>query len=188
MKKATIVLIANEEAENLGRRLMLEAHREGNLGFEMARLPHNVSLRQPFIIPSLEEFEGFFDEFSKNIQEINIRFKKLKLYPSNVFGYDSGCMSMEVYKTKELERIQRILFDSLEKRFCPCPAEHDDDYMFHMTIAIGGASYEAYEKAYEVLKDKDYNKGFTFDRLGLLYYDDDNIKPGTYFCYKVIKL
>lgn len=188
MKKATIVLIANEEAENQGRRLMLEAHKAGDLGFEMARLPQHVSLKQPFSIPSLEEFEEFFDEFSKKVKEVNIRFKKLKVYPSNVFGYDSGCMSIEVEKTKELDILQKTLFENLEDRFGPCPADHDEEYMFHMTIAIGGANYEAYEKAYGEIKDKDYNKEYIFNRLGLFYYDDENIKPGTYFCYKIVTL
>lgn len=46
--KATLVLIADNKAENFGRRLMLDAHRAGDLGFEMARLPQHVSLKQPF--------------------------------------------------------------------------------------------------------------------------------------------
>ena len=50
--KATIVLIADNDAENYGRKLMLEAHRYGKIGFEMARLPQHVSLKQPFVIPS----------------------------------------------------------------------------------------------------------------------------------------
>ena len=36
--KATIVLIADNAAENYGRKMMLEAHRYGKMGFEMARL------------------------------------------------------------------------------------------------------------------------------------------------------
>ena len=46
--KATIVLIADCNAENFGRKMMLKAHRAGSLGFEMARLPQHVSLKQPF--------------------------------------------------------------------------------------------------------------------------------------------
>ena len=41
--KATFVLIADIEAENFGRKCMLEANRVGNIGFEMARLPHHIS-------------------------------------------------------------------------------------------------------------------------------------------------
>ena len=59
--KATIVLVADSEGENYGRRIMLEAHRAGGVGFEMARLPQHVSLKQPFSIPNLSEMEAFFD-------------------------------------------------------------------------------------------------------------------------------
>ena len=84
--------------------------------------------------------------------------------------------------------MQKQLFKLLETKLGPCPAEHDSDYVFHMTIAIGGSSYENYIKAYQVLKRYDYHNEFRFDKLGLLYYNDDNIKPGTYFCYKLAKL
>ena len=54
-----------------------------------------------------------------------------------------------------------------------------------MTFAIGGADYNSYQRAYSELIMSDYNRTFRFNKLGLLYYDDDNITPGTYFCYKV---
>ena len=52
-----------------------------------------------------------------------------------------------------------------------------------MTFAIGGADYESYQRAYDKLIKSDYNQIFRFSKLGLLYYDDDDITPGTYFCY-----
>ncbi|QHQ62312.1 hypothetical protein Ana3638_17230 [Anaerocolumna sedimenticola] len=186
--KATIVLIANNEAENYGKKLMLEAHKAGNLGFEMARLPQHVSLKQPFSIPDLVQFEEFFDQFAKDIKPVAVKFKEVTIHPSKVLGYPSGCMSISAVKSVELTDIQNNLFWRLEERFGRCPAEHDDDYVFHMTIAIGGAPYVNYEKAFIEMKKKDYQKAFVFDRLGLLYYDDDSIKPGTYFCYKVAEI
>ena len=187
--KATIVLIAGNDAENFGRRVMLEAHRIGKMGFEMARLPQHVSLNQPFVIPGLDEMEVFFDEFAREQKLVRIELGELGIHPSNVLGgVPSGCMSIGVKATEELKEMQRVLFQRLEERFGPCPAEHDDDYMFHMTVAIGGAPFANYQAAYEVLKERNFHQEFVFDRLGLLYYDDDNICPGTYFCYKVVEL
>lgn len=54
-----------------------------------------------------------------------------------------------------------------------------------MTFTIGGADYESYQRAYDKLIKSDYNQIFRFSKLGLLYYNDDDITPGTYFCYKV---
>jgi len=65
--KATVVLIADNEAENFGRKMMLEAHKHGKIGFEMARLPQHVSLKQPFAISKLEDMEEFFDRFAKGL-------------------------------------------------------------------------------------------------------------------------
>ncbi len=67
----------------------------------------------------------------------------------------------------------------------PCKAAFDGDiYTFHMTIALVGKPYENYQKALNLLDKKEYNMEVIFNQLGLLYYDDDSIKPGTYFCYK----
>ena len=186
--KATIVLLANNEAENFGRRLMLEAHKAGNLGFEMARLPQHISFKQPFSIPDLEQFEEFFDQFAKDIEPVTVKFINITMHPSNILGYESGCISISAEKSDELAEIQRNLFWRLKERFGKCPADHDDDYVFHMTIAIGGAPYNNYEKAFIEMKKKAYQKTFVFDRLGLLYYDDDTIRPGTYFCYKIVSV
>lgn len=186
--KATIVLLADIEAENFGRKCMLKAHQAGNLGFEMARLPHHISLKQSFKIPDLDTVETLFDQYAKEVNAISVPLLELDCFPSNVFGYESGGMSIRAESTPQLKAMQQKLFELLEASLGPCPAEHDADYVFHMTIAIGGASYENYEKAYQVLKQQNYHKEFLFDRLGLLYYDDDDIKPGTYFCYKVARL
>ena len=187
--KATIVLIADNEAENYGRKLMLEAHKLGKMGFEMARLPQHVSLKQPFSIPNLEEMERFFDEFVKEIRPVEIEFEQIDLFPSNVLGgIPSGGMSIRVKKNNQLVDAQKRLNDRLLKVFGPCPADHDEDYVFHMTFAIGGAPFEAYKIAYDELVKKDYNKVFKFSKIGLLYYDNDNIVPGSYFCYKIADL
>lgn len=154
--KATFVLLANIEAENFGRKCMLEANRAGQIGFEMARLPHHISLKQPFIISDLEVVENIFNEYVQEIKAITVPLLELNCYPSNVFGYESGCMSIRAESTLQLIAMQQKLFDCLETTLGPCPAEHDADYVFHMTIAIGGASYENYKKAYQVLCKKNY--------------------------------
>lgn len=190
--KAAIVLIASNEGENFGRKMMLRAHRAGGMGFEMARLPQHVSLKQTFNIPSLERVEDFFDEFVKKIKPIKIEFEQIDVFPNtSLGGVPSGVMSLRVKETLELKKAQKMLFDELNKEFGPCPAEHDDDYIFHMTVAIGGASFENYQKAWECLtSDEEIIKelkeqSYVYDKLGLFYYDDDNIVPGTYFSYKI---
>lgn len=187
--KATIVLIADDDAENFGRKLMLEANKYGKMGFEMARLPQHVSLKQPFKIPDLDRMEVLFDEYAKLLNPFDIEFTHIDLFPSNVLGgVASGCLSLHVHSTFQLIEAQKILNEKLYEAFGPCPADHDNDYIFHMTFAIGGAPFESYRMAYNELVKSDFKKTFRFGKIGLLYYDDDNIIPGTYFCYKVCKI
>ena len=116
--KATIVLIADNDAENFGRKLMLEVHKYGKIGFEMARLPQHVSLKQPFVIPSLDEMEIFFDNFLQDLNPFDIEFVDIDLFPSDVLGgIKSGCLSMRVKETQQLKDAQKYLNDSLHQIF-----------------------------------------------------------------------
>lgn len=118
--KATIVLIADNNAENYGRKLMLKAHNYGKMGFEMARLPQHVSLKQPFAIPSLEDMEVFFDGFAKLLCPFDIEFVGMDVFLSNVLGgAESGCMSLRVKETPQLVNAQKRLNEELYKIFGP---------------------------------------------------------------------
>lgn len=97
--------------------------------------------------------EEFFDNFAKGLKPFEIEFVDMDLFPNNVLGgIPSGVMSLRVKETPDLLNAQKKLNEELYKKFGPCPADHDDDYIFHMTFAIGGADFESYQKAYDVLK------------------------------------
>lgn len=186
--KATIAYLADTKTENYGKGLMLAAHKIGGMGFEAARLPMHVSLKQPFSIPDLNKIESFFDDYAKKLSPISLRLDSLDLFESKVFGYESGCLVMKIKPNDRLKNQQKELFKALEEGFGHCPAEHDEDYCFHMTVAIGGSPFGSYKMAYEKIKVLDYAGEALFDKLGLFYYDDDKIRPGSYFCYKSVKL
>ena len=187
--KATIVLIANNQTSNMAGKLLLDANKIVDLGYEMTRLPFHVSLKQPFIINDLDEFEEFFDDYSKTVKAVNVHFEKLITWENSVFGYDSGVMVLRAEKTEELANMHQELNHQLEEKFGTCQAAFDGaEYQFHMTIAIGGKSYSNYEKIYEELRKRDLNFNSIFNELALFYYDSDEIKPGTYYCYKRVNL
>ena len=187
--KATLVLIANNQTSNMASKLLLDANKIGELGYEMTRLPFHVSLKQPFTINNLNDFENFFDEYSKTLKPVSIHFKELIAWENSVFGYESGVLVLKVEKTKELSFIHQDLNSKLEEKFGTCNASFDGDaYQFHMTIAIGGKPYSEYEKVLSELKKKDLKFTTVFNELALFYYDSDNIEPGTYYCYKRVNL
>ena len=191
MKKmrATIVRVGNTEAQNCGAKLMLEANRLSQTGFETARLPFHVSLKQTFLINDFNDFERFFDDFAPTVAQIEIPFEALVFSPNNsIGGTPSGVLALCATRTAELDALQKRLFRELTDAFGPCPAEHDDDYIFHMTVAIGKAPYESYVRAYEELMKKPIPKSLCFDKIAFFYYDDDAISAGSYFCYKMHEL
>jgi hypothetical protein len=57
--KACFALLANESIENFACNMMLNAHRLGNLGLYSGRIPHHISLKQPFSINNISEIEDF---------------------------------------------------------------------------------------------------------------------------------
>lgn len=142
--KATFALIGDTNTENYGRKCMVKANNIANIGFEMARLPFHISLKQPFKIPSLETVESIFDEYVSSAKAITVPLLKLDCFSSNALGYESGCMSIRAENTSELKVMQENLFELLEAKLGSCPAEHNWDYVFHMTIAIGGAPYKGH--------------------------------------------
>ncbi|MBQ8965072.1 2'-5' RNA ligase family protein [Ruminococcus sp.] len=187
--KATIVLTGDAEMQNYGAKAMLAAHRCAGTGFEMARLPFHVSLKQPFAIRSLESAEEFFDSFALTVRPMELLFDDVLLFRNSVIGgVDSGCIMLRAAADERLPALQKRLFSQLEKAFGECPAEHDDDYIFHTTLAIGIAPYEKFEKAHRLLREGFTPVKFRFDRLSLFCYDDDAVSAGTYFCYKNIDL
>jgi 2'-5' RNA ligase len=184
--KAAFVLLANNDLENYAKKLVLEAQNIGKLGFEACRLPFHVSLKQPFDIPNIDSIEEYFDSFVKTINPVTIHFTELDLYKANIMGNDSGILSIKVERTHYLDNLQKRLFAELNEKFGECKAEHDDDYVFHMTISYGLAPSEQYDKVFNVLKVHNYNFESVFSQLGLFYYED--FKPGAYFCYKKIDI
>jgi 2'-5' RNA ligase len=180
--RATFVLLANNDLENYAKKLVLKAQNIGKLGFEACRLPFHVSLKQTFEIPSVESIEKYFDGFVKTLRPVTVHFTELDLYKANIIGIDSGVISIKAERTPQLDELQKRFFTELNNKFGECNAEHDDDYVFHMTICYGLASPEQYDKVFNELKVHNYNFESVFSQLGLFYYED--FKPGAYFCYK----
>ena len=180
--KATFALLANNDLENYAKKLVLKAQNIGKLGFEACRLPFHVSLKQPFDIDNLDSIEEYFDNFVKTINPVTIHFTELDLWKANIMGNDSGVISIKAERTQQLDELQKRFFTELNNTFGECKADHDDNYVFHMTISYGLAPSVQYDKVFNELKGDNYNFESVFNQLGLFYYED--IKPGAYFCYK----
>lgn len=187
--KVVFGLLANDIVENMACNIMLDAHRIGNLGLLSARVPHHISLKQPFSITNLRDIETYFDEFVTTLKPIKVRLTNLELWNTRIFGVKTGAIVLKAEKTKELIDLHMRLNRELESKFGASPAKFDgDEYSFHMTISMTDKPTEECRGVFDMLNPKKLNMEVEFDKLGLIYIDADEIKTDNYFCYKRLSL
>jgi 2'-5' RNA ligase len=187
--KVVFALLADDIVENLACKIMLDAHRIGDLGLLSGRVPHHISLKQPFSITCIEDVEHYFDEFAATLKPINVRFTTLEPWNTRIFGERTGAIVLEAEKTKELMDLHMRLNKELESRFGSSPARFDGEaYSFHMTISMSDKTTEECQAVFDKLSPKELNMEVEFNKIGLIYIDGDEIKPDNYFCYKRLSL
>lgn len=170
---------------------MLDVHQCSGLGFMSAKLPHHVSIKQPFKVEDFVELEQYFDDFSSSVHPIRIKLVEIQCVELSIFGIESGLLWFDVEDTEELRTLHNRLNSELSARFRNTQAPHDGErYHFHMTITIGGKPYTSYQDAFNKLKKKRYLLEYVYDEIGLFYYeyDEEQEKLGDYYCYKRKKL
>lgn len=187
--KVVFALLANDIVENLACKIMFDAHRKGSLGLLSGRVPHHISLKQPFSITCFEDVEHYFGEFATTVKPITVRFTTLEPWSTRIFGERSGAIVLKAEKTKELMDLHIRLNKELESRFGLSPARFDgDEYSFHMTISMSDKSIEECQAVFDKISPKQLNMEVEFNKIGLICIDGDEIKPDNYFCYKRLSL
>lgn len=187
--KVVFALLANDIAENLACKIMLDAHRKGGLGLLSGRVPHHISLKQPFSITSIEDIEHYFEEFAATLKPITVRLTTLESWSTRIFGERTGAIVFKAEKSKELMDLHTRLNKELENRFGASPARFDgDEYSFHMTISMSDKTSEECQAVFNKLSPKELNMDVEFNKIGLIYIDGDEITPDNYFCYKRLLL
>jgi len=183
--KVVFALLANDIVENLACKIMLDAHRKGGLGLLSGRVPHHISLKQPFSITSFEDIEDYFEEFAATLKPITVRLTTLEPWNTRIFGERTGAIVLKAEKTKELMDLHIRLNKELESRFGSSPARFDGDaYSFHVTISMTDKTIEECQTVFDELSSKELNMEVEFNKIGLIYIDGDEIRPDNYFCYK----
>lgn len=187
--KVVFALLANDIVENLACKIMLNAHREGSLGLLSGRVPHHISLKQPFSITCFEDLESYFEEFAATLKPITVRLTTLEPWSTRIFGERTGAIVLKAEKTRELIDLHIRLNKELECRFGSSPARFDgDEYLFHMTISMSDKTIEECQAVFNKLSPKELNMEVEFNKIGLIYIDGDEITPDNYFCFKRLSL
>lgn len=187
--KVVFALLANDLIENLASKIMFDAHKKGGLGLFSGRVPHHISLKQPFSIASFEDIERYFDEFAVSLKPITVKLTILEPWNTRIFGERTGAIVLKAEKTQELMDLHIRLNKELESRFGASPARFDGDaYSFHMTVSMSDKTSEECQMVFNELSAKELNMEVEFNKIGLIYIDGDEITPDNYFCYKRLSL
>jgi 2'-5' RNA ligase len=159
--KAGFALLTNRTVENAVNRLAWDIHTRWQTGVMARALPPHISLKQPCEIGDrLAEFMDYMALFAASIPPLAIDLAGLYVW-ENVLG-------INVRETSALRELHNRLNRELPPIFGDVRAEHDgDEYHFHMTVAMGGASVETYQTIYADCAAATLPAAFTAQELGL---------------------
>ena len=140
--------------------------------------PH-ISLKQPFWVEGFEEITSYFDEFAATVPAQELSLSRLNLWRLTALSGDTGALFLEVAEQNALRALHERLNAELASRFANTTAPFDGpDYHFHLTLAVGGAIADIYERIYQDYQDCWHPETWPFTAISLGYYDEQTPENG----------
>jgi 2'-5' RNA ligase len=180
--KAGLALLTDRTVENAVNRLAWDVHQRWQTGVAARCYPAHISLKQPCEIGDrLAEMQAFMARFAASIPPLAIELKGLYVWET-VLGID-------VCETPVLRELHNRLNRELPPVFGDVRADHDgDEYHFHMTVAMGGASAATYAAAYAACAEVVLPGAFTAHELGLFTGYERTTGDWQYMLHTVVPL
>jgi 2'-5' RNA ligase len=187
--KAAFAFLADREVHNLVRKLSWDIHGKYRTGIDICRLPHHVSLKQPFNIANLEDLEAYAIQFANSMDPLEIKLTELQLIEIPANEMQTGLLWMNTHETEALRGLHNRLHEELTARFGDVTAPFDGlEYHFHMTVAMGNQPLEIYQKAHHEFSNRLKDVQFTARELGLFIYDEHDEANASYIIYQILPL
>jgi len=187
--KAAFALLANTAVHNRVRKLSWEIHQKYRTGTRHASLPPHIYLKQPFGVSDFPALEEYMGELAGSIEPFQVTLTELQIEPTSFVGTEYGILWIDVEESEELRGLHNRLNEELSQRFGNTAADFDgDDYHFHMTIMIGGQSFELYRRFLSEAADVKINMRFTVKELAMFVYDEPMGPNGKYLSYKILPI
>lgn len=184
--KAAIALLSDHTVQNAVRKMVYTINQRSAIRFFGSLLPSHVSLKQPFTFESMDILERWFDSFSKQVAPFQIELDHI--YYDQWEEY--AIVGLGVRETPTLRALHNQINRELESFVRDPSAPHDgDQYRFHLTIELGKVgTANPFKEFYESLPEKQVELSFNAEYLGLFFYPEEIIEPGSFICYKVLPL
>jgi len=121
------------------RKLAWACHTAIRTGTTHCRLPPHISLKQPFRVPDTAAAEHYMSDLARSIQPFEVRLTEVQVKPLLHEGADAGILLLAVAESEILRGLHERVNRELRERFGNTDAPYDGpDYVFHMTIVLGG--------------------------------------------------
>lgn len=187
--RATFAVLANLEAYNFVRRVAWNIHFQYRTGTIDARLPPHISLKQPFATTDLNLVEEYMSELAQAIEPFEVELTRLELRSITHQGRDYGLLWIAVRENPTLRALHNRLNQDLSERFGDTRADFDgDQYLFHMTVMMGGQASDVYSAAFAKIANKEVNLRYTVRHLAMFVYDEPMGPHGEYLTYKILPI
>lgn len=187
--KATVALLANAEIHNAVRKLAWDIHRKYHTGIDLGRLPPHISLKQPFDVPNMAELERYLVELASSISSFEVHLKQLDLVRTTIDNLDTGILWLDVQETEVLRQLHNRVNDDLASRIGSVPAAYDGAaYHFHMSVAIGGQTFDVYRRICDEFSGMLVDLHYTVQEIALFVYDDEASLAKGYMTCMVLPL
>jgi len=187
--RAAFALLADRETHNFVRKIAWQFHQKYHSGTRHASLPPHISLKQPFHISDLTALEAYMDELAKSITPFEVRLTELQIVPISFSGTDYGLLWIDVEETGTLRGLHNRLNEELNQRFGNTAADFDGEaYHFHMTVMMGGQTFDVYQKFLSEITERRVNIRFIVRELAMFVYDDVPGPDSEYLCYKILSV
>ncbi len=171
--KAAIALLTDRDTANAVNKAAWEMHCAYRTGVFARRLPPHVSLKQPFEAGDLTALALWAAQFAASITPFDITLGDYQLWEQP----QTATLSRQVVETPTLRGLHNRLNAELIADFGDTvQAEFDGDaYAFHLTVAAGEGSVEAYCAAFDERQRPGLtSQTFTARELALFVYENDD--------------
>ncbi len=187
MKKGTLCLLADFDAENFCREIMRKGAMDGGLGVAAAGLPRHISLGLPYEVTDYDAYLRFAEDFAKTLHPVTVTLKEIGCAP---IGDVTGNYSLIFDTPLDLDALRLATVHALRQTLgLDVPEKDGVTGSRGITLGFGKAPFAAYE-SYVKGFDRSLISGKTlrFDELGVFYYDEAHIGAGNFFCCKRVRL
>lgn len=177
-----LALLTDRTVENAVNHLAWNINQRWQTGLTARAYPAHISLKQPCEIGDrLVEVEAFAARFAASIPPLLIELRALYVW--------ENVLAIDVCETPALRALHNRLNRELPPIFGDVRADFDgDEYHFHITVAMGGASADTYKTIFAACADIVLPSAFTARELGLFTGYQKNDGVWQYMLHTVLPL